>query len=60
MGPSQILPLWVKVDWGVMAMKRYSTLPRSPEYDQMQFSIIPMKHLLLGFDPPAEDVVSIF
>ena len=27
----QVLPLWVKVDLGVMAIKGYFTLPRSTE-----------------------------
>ena len=30
MGPSQVLPLQVRVEVGVMPMKEYSTLPRSP------------------------------
>ena len=41
--PKEVLSLQVRVNLGVMAMKRYSTLPRSPElkpYNQMQFSVI--------------------
>ena len=30
MRPQQVLPLWVKVDLGVMAMKEYSTFPKIP------------------------------
>ena len=43
MGPSQILPLWVRVDRGVMPMKRYSTLTRSQELEpqhQIKFRVI--------------------
>ena len=43
MGPKQMLPLQVRVDLGVMALKVFSTLTRSPELMpyQMQFSVIP-------------------
>ena len=47
----QVLPLWVRVDLGVMAMKSYSTLPESPEVEsryQMQFSVTPKTGLFLG------------
>ena len=27
------LPLWIKVDLGVMAMKRYFTLPKDPKLE---------------------------
>ena len=40
----------VRVDLGVMTMKRYSTLPRSPELEphrQMQYSFIPRILLLV-------------
>ena len=43
MEPEQVLPLWVRVDLGVMAMKAYSTLPIFPELEphyQVQFSVI--------------------
>ena len=43
MGPQQVLPLWVRVDLEVMAIKGYSTLPKAPELElnhQMQYSII--------------------
>ena len=33
MGLEQVLPLWVRVGLGVMAMKRYSTLSRSPDIE---------------------------
>ena len=44
MEPEKVLPLWVRVDLGVMAMKVYSTYLRAPELEphhQMQFSVIP-------------------
>ena len=44
MEPQQVLPLQVKVDLEVMAMKEYSSLHRSPE--QMLFSVIPRIPLL--------------
>ena len=43
MGPSQVLPLQVRIDLRVMAMKGYSILLRPPEmepHNQMQFSVI--------------------
>ena len=43
MGPQQVLPIWVKVDLGVMATKRYSTFPKAPGLEprhQMQFSVV--------------------
>ena len=43
MRSKQVLSLWVSVDLGVMAMKGYSILPRSPELEphhQMKFSVI--------------------
>ena len=33
MGPEQVLPVWVRVDLGVMAMKKYSTLSIAPEVE---------------------------
>ena len=51
MGPKQVLPLQFRVDLGVMAMKRYSTFFKSPELEphfQMQFSVIPDTHFLVG------------
>ena len=44
MRPEQILPLWFRLDLGVMAMKGYFTLPRAPELEShhhIQFSVIP-------------------
>ena len=44
MRPLQALLLWVRVDMGVMAIKRYSTLPRVSNLEllyQMQFSVPP-------------------
>ena len=36
-GPKQVVPIWIRVDLEVIAMKVYSTFPQH----QMQFSIIP-------------------
>ena len=50
MRPKQILPLWVRVDQAVMAMKRYSTLPRSLELEphhKIQLIIIPKIQLII-------------
>ena len=44
MRPSEILPFWITVNLGAMAMKGYSTFHRSPELEphhKMQFSVIP-------------------
>ena len=44
MGTLQVLSLLVRVDMGVMALKGYSTLPRSPKllpHPKMQFSGTP-------------------
>ena len=67
MGSSQVLPLRVKVDPGVMAMKAYSTLLKPPELEphhQMQFTVIPKTPFLGGREvwltPPAGDSVSVF
>ena len=52
MGHYQVLPLWIKVDLGVMAMKGYFTFSKAPglkPHHQMQFSAIPRKLDL--FDP---------
>ena len=37
-----VLPLGVRVDLGVMAMKNFSRSPESKFYHQMQFSVMPM------------------
>ena len=40
MGSKQVLPLWVRVDLGVMPMEDNSTLSKAPEqahYHQMHF-----------------------
>ena len=61
MRPQQVLPLKIKVDLGIMAMKGYSTLPRSPELEphhQMLFSIIPGSPIFCrgqGFDSSADN-----
>ena len=48
----QVLPFCVRVDLGVMAVKKYSTLSRSlrlEPYHQMQFAAIPKTlHFLWG------------
>ena len=41
-GPYQVLPLWARVDLGVMTMKGYSTFPQISglePHHQMQFSV---------------------
>ena len=30
MGPKQVLPLWVRVNLGVMATEKYTTFPKTP------------------------------
>ena len=43
MGPKQILTCRIRVDLGVIATKRYSTLPKAPEikpYKSIQISAI--------------------
>ena len=48
--PKQILPSQSRVDLGVMAMKRYSTLSKSLKLElnnQMQFSVIPRTPFLV-------------
>ena len=47
MGPKQVLPLWVKVDLGVMAMKGYSSFPKGPELE-------PHHQILEGYYSSAE------
>ena len=45
-GPQQILLLRIRVDLRIMAIKRYSAFPKSPELDYQfwnQFSVIPRK-----------------
>ena len=42
-GPKQALPLWIRVNLCAMAMKEYSTLPKTPgqePHHQMQFNFI--------------------
>ena len=54
MAPKQILPLYFRVDLGVMEMKSYFTLLRAPEVEshhQIQFSVIPRTPLLGGVLP---------
>ena len=63
MRPKQILPFHVKVDLGVMALKGYSTLTRSLEfelYHWMQFSVILRIPFLGGSCLSAEGTLSIF
>ena len=52
MGPQQVLPLWVRVDLGVMSIKWYSALTISLElepYLQILFSIILRTPLFVGW-----------
>ena len=51
MSPYRVLPLQVRVDLGVMVMKEYPTLLRSPELEphhQMWFSLILSSPFLWG------------
>ena len=43
MGPKPLLPLWVRVDLGIMVMKGYSIFSKSPRLEshyKMQFCVI--------------------
>ena len=43
MGPKQVLPLWVRMDLGVMTMKEYSTFSKAPGLQPLHlifFSVI--------------------
>ena len=43
MGPKQGMPMWVRVDLGIIAMKEYSTFCKAPELEpchQIQFRVI--------------------
>ena len=43
MGSKQVLPLWARVDRGVMPLKEYSIFTRAPEQElhhMMQFNVI--------------------
>ena len=39
-GPCQVLPLWARVDLGVMAMKRYSAFPKASSLLEHQHQIV--------------------
>ena len=58
-----MIPLWIRVELGVMAMQRYSILPRSTELKpphQIQFSVIPKTpHFWGSSHSSAGDTVSI-
>ena len=63
MRPQHVLPVWVSIDLGVMEIKGYFTLPRSPEEEShhwMQFSVIHRAPLLEKSYPSAGDTVSVF
>ena len=51
MGFSKVLPLWFRVDLGVMAKKRYSKLPRyseqEPHYQMLFILKKPLGEILL-------------
>ena len=66
MEPKQVLPFWVRVDLGIMTMKGFFTLSRSPEqepFHQMQFSGIPRTPHSRGYHQlilsPADKFISI-
>ena len=66
MGSYQALPRQIKVDLGVMAMKGYSTLPRSLELELhhlIQFSILsgtPFFCGVSGYNSSVGETVNIF
>ena len=37
--PSQVLPIWVRLELGLMALKKYCTLPRSSELEPHQIQL---------------------
>ena len=59
----QLLPVQAKVYLGLIILKVYSKLPRSPEakpHHQMLFSAIPRTPRSSCFYPSVEDTVSVF
>ena len=61
--PNMLLPLWVRVDLRVMAVKGYSTFSRALESEphyQMLFSVIPRESLLVLVLLLCKDTVNIF
>ena len=59
MEPYKVLPLRVRIDVRVMAMKRYSMLPRAPK---LELSIRPKTPPLFSREsyPSVDDAVSVF
>ena len=45
MGPKQVLPLQVRMNPGLMAMKVYLTLPKLKPHHQIQFNVISMTQM---------------
>ena len=63
MGPEQVLPLWLRVDLGVMTIKEYFTFPKSlgqEPHHQMQFSVISQILIVGGSLNTCKDSVGIF
>ena len=57
MGPKQVLPLWVRVDLGVMVMKGYSIFPKAQRlesHDQIVLCHIQETHKGEGLTSSAE------
>ena len=48
MGPLQVLPLWIRVDLGIMAKKEFSTFPGYP--DLQRYSLVPYRGEVLIYD----------
>ena len=62
MGPYQVLPLWVTMYLGVVAMKEYSTFPKAPglgPHHQMQFNFIPKTLTERGVVSPCRGAVGV-
>ena len=60
MAPWQVLPLWVRVDQGLMSMKEYFQLTGPPEVEphyQMQFSDIPSLVIYLNLKMQSSTLV---
>ena len=49
MKPYQVLPVWMKVDLGVMAMKGYSILPGDPEGDLFSTLLFIITTMMLNY-----------
>ena len=62
MRPKQVQPILIRVELGVMAMKKYTAFPKAlglEPYYQMQFRFIP-RRLIEGVLPLCSDAVGVF